>query len=89
MKLRVLISLLFVVATTLSVLHELEHIKGGNSSSTCLVCSVSHNFLSADTSKADISFDLVYTKEIITNPKIFVFSFKKTDNHSNAPPYIS
>jgi len=89
MKLRILISLLFFVATTLTALHELEHIKSENNSSTCLVCTVSHNLVSADTPKADYPFELSYTKEITSNPQIFVFNFTKTDNYPNAPPFKS
>lgn len=89
MKLRVLISLLFVIATTFASVHELEHIEHNNDSSTCLVCTVSHNFLSADINKLDLALELSYVKEIESNPQVFSFYFKKTDNHSNAPPFIS
>jgi hypothetical protein len=89
MKLRVLISLLFVVATTFASIHELEHIDHVQDSSTCLVCTVSHNFLSADINNLDLSLELSYVKEIESKPQVFSFYFKKTDNHSNAPPSIS
>ncbi|WP_373071681.1 hypothetical protein [Sulfurimonas sp.] len=89
MKLRVLLSLLFVIATTLTAVHELEHVDNKHDSSKCLVCTVSHNFLSADIPTADFSLELDYTKEIISNFKVFVFKFTKTDNQSNAPPFIS
>ena len=40
MKLRVLISILFIIATTFTAVHELEHIDGEHDSSTCEVCIV-------------------------------------------------
>ncbi|MCW8837102.1 MAG: hypothetical protein OQJ77_02480 [Thiovulaceae bacterium] len=89
MKLRILISLLFFVATTFTALHELEHIKAEHGSSTCLVCTISHNLVSADTPKSDISCELTYTKKIISNSYIFVFNLLKTDNYANAPPFKS
>jgi len=89
MKLRVLISLLFVIATTFASVHELEHIEHANDDSKCLVCTVSHNFLSADINSVDLSLEVFYIKEIESKPQVFNFYFKKTDNHSNAPPTIS
>jgi hypothetical protein len=89
MKLRVLISLLFIISTTFASIHELEHIGHEHDSGKCLVCTVSQNFLSADINKLDISLELDFAKEVISEPKVFSFTFKKTDNHSNAPPFIS
>ena len=89
MKLRVLISFLFVVATTFAAVHELEHIDvEHHSSSTCMVCIVDHNLVSADNSSNIFFIELLYTKEISSNLNNFSFHIKKYDNHSNAPPFI-
>ena len=89
MKLRVLISLLFIVATTFTAVHELEHIDDEHGASTCLVCTVSQNLVSADNNTEFINIELVYTKEIETSVERCTLHFKKTDNHSNAPPFLS
>jgi hypothetical protein len=89
MKLRVLLSLLFIVITTFSAIHELEHIDGKHSSSSCLICTFSHNLASADNNTEFIDFELVYTKEIESSVERCTLHFKKTDNHSNAPPFLS
>ncbi len=89
MKLRVLISLLFIISTTFASIHELEHIGHGHDDGKCLVCTVSQNFLSADINKQDTLLELDFVKEIKTEVEVFNYNFKKTDNHSNAPPFIS
>lgn len=89
MKFRVLLSLLFIISTTFAAVHEIEHINHDHDSSTCLECTVSHNFLSADNSSAVYDFELQYTKEIEPQVQTFKFHIKKTDNHSTAPPFIS
>ena len=89
MKLRVLISLLFIVATTFTAVHELEHIDDEHGASTCLVCTVSQNLVSADNPPKVFDFELIYTKEIVVYVDSFTLYIKKTDNHSNAPPHLS
>ena len=90
MKLRLLISLLFVIGTTITALHELEHINGEHDSSTCKVCTVDNHSVSADIIKDEssdiktISFDVIAFENQIQD-----FHIKKTANHSNAPPKIS
>ena len=89
MKLRVLISILFIIATTFTALHELEHINGEHDSSSCQVCIVDNHSVSADI-EHNISYELsalfddIVLKNQITNPHT-----KKTTNHPNAPPEIS
>lgn len=48
MKLRLLISFLFIIATTLAAIHEIEHISHEHDSSTCLICIVDNHSVSAD-----------------------------------------
>jgi hypothetical protein len=89
MKLRVLISLLFIIGTTFASIHELEHIGHDHDSSKCQVCTLSNNFLSADINTLQLSCELSFVKETEAEPKLFSFHFKQRDNHSNAPPSIS
>jgi hypothetical protein len=48
MKLRLLFSVLFVIATSLTALHQLEHIKGAHDSTACSVCIIDHHSVSGD-----------------------------------------
>lgn len=90
MKLRIFISLLFVIATSFSAVHELEHISGEHSASTtCSVCIIDDHLVSADISNDADDFELRSTKKIKSTTKIFSLHIKKSDNHSNAPPTFS
>ena len=90
MKLRLLISLLFIIGTTATALHELEHIHSEHDSSSCQVCIVDNHSVSADILKDEssdiktISFDVIAFENQVQD-----FHAKKTTNHSNAPPKIS
>jgi hypothetical protein len=48
MKLRVFISILFIIATTISAVHEIEHITHDHDSSSCLVCTFDNHSVSVD-----------------------------------------
>jgi hypothetical protein len=89
MKLRVLISILFVIATTITAVHELEHISGEHDSSSCQVCIVDHHSILADISN-DISSEISFSfEEIVLKNQLQKLHLKKSANHSNAPPVIS
>ena len=89
MKLRILISLLFVIATTFTAIHELEHIGGEHDSSSCQVCIVDNHSVSADITNA-ISYDIdVSFENIVLKNQLLTTHIKKTSNHSTAPPKIS
>lgn len=86
MKLRVLVSILFIIATTFTALHEIEHISGEHDSSTCQVCIVDNHSVSADIIDEYIhittcSFDNISSLNQQVNTHT-----KKNTNHSNAPP---
>lgn len=88
MKLRVLISLLFVIATTFAAVHELEHINGEHDSSTCQVCVVDNNSVSIDITE-DVSSEISFSfEEILLEKQILNTHIEKTTNHSTAPPII-
>ncbi|WP_455757699.1 hypothetical protein [Sulfurimonas sp.] len=90
MKLRVLISILFIIATTFTAVHELEHIDGEHDSSTCEVCIVDNHTFSADVVTNNISSIISFSFEEISISKQFLNPHaKKTANHSTAPPVIS
>lgn len=93
MKLRVLLSILFVVATTLTSIHELEHIYGDHNDhddGSCQVCIVGSHLVSSDIIDNSFDYDLFVSFEtIILKNQLEKLYYKKSDNHSNAPPQIS
>lgn len=89
MKLRLLISILFIIATTATAIHELEHIHGDVDSSTCQVCIVDDHSVSADIID-DVQKLIIFRFEN-TNAINLVYSLHKKDYsyQNRAPPYIS
>lgn len=90
MKLKLLFSLLFVIATTLTAVHQLEHISGKHNSETCSVCIVDHHSVSGDVVAKFQEQPALYLFEAITlSSQTFTTFTKKTANQANAPPLIS
>ncbi len=89
MKLRVFISLLFVISTTFASVHEIEHITGEHEHSSCQICTVNDNLnlRDLDSGVNNTTFLLpiciTFSNQLLSNHK------HKTTNHSNAPPKIS
>lgn len=89
MKLRVLISILFIISTTFAAVHEIQHIHGEHDSATCQICIVDDHSVSADI-LTKISYAIFFSynvstlKNQIQNPHL-----KKTTNQATAPPVIS
>lgn len=88
MKLNVLLSILFAIVTSFAAIHEVKHIEH-NDSSTCLVCTVNHNLVSADavTHAADVEISLL--EKISQNNPISYLHVKINSNQNRAPPKIS
>ena len=89
MKLRVLISILFIIATTFTALHEIEHISGEHDSSSCQVCIVNDHVVSNDVIDNHTNIILFSFDEISFHKQLSNRHAKKTTNHSNAPPKVS
>ena len=89
MKLKVLISILFIIATTFTALHEIEHISGEHDSSSCQVCVVDDHSASADITDEYVNITLFSFDDITSQNQLTKTHTKKTTNHSNAPPKIS
>ena len=88
MKLRVLISIFFIIATTFATIHEVEHIEHGDDSS-CLVCHVGDNLASADVIDKDTSVEIFHFENIVQNTQISNLHVKKSTNQNRAPPVLS
>ncbi len=89
MKLRVLISILFIIATTFTALHEIEHITGEHDSASCQVCAVDDHSVSADITDEQTPITLFSFDDITSLNRQTTTHPKKETNHSNAPPQIS
>ncbi|MBU0719943.1 hypothetical protein KJ877_01230 [bacterium] len=88
MKYRLLLSLLFIVATVFTAVHEIKHVEH-HESSTCQVCIVDDH---------SVSFDIVDDfKETQLFKHIYISSYKirssphaiNKSNNSRAPPLVS
>ena len=89
MKLRVLISILFIIATSLSALHELKHLDGEHNSLTCKVCVVNSHAISADAVEIFQEVVLCKFEEIILPTIVCKFHEKNNSYQSRAPPLKS
>ena len=87
-KMRLLLSLVFVIATTVLALHELQHIDT-HSSSSCVVCVVDEHSLSFDINKALLIEVVYFYEEIKTTKEFLAFIHNRDTNHANAPPKLS
>ena len=88
MKLRVLLSLLFIIATTLSAIHELKHISHDDDSS-CQVYHVNDNLTSVDIIDEVKDIEIFHFKNILQNSQISNLHVKKSTNQNRAPPLAS
>ena len=89
MKLKLLLSFLFVIATTFASVHETKHISFDHESSDCQICIVSQNLLSDD---INIDFSELTLLQFGETTLIVNTSYKYKNlitKHSNAPPKIS
>ncbi len=89
MKLRLLISILFLIATTFTAIHELEHIGGEHDSSTCQVCVVDNHALSIDVVDEFIDIELFKFEQITFDNFVYSFHKKNHTNQNRAPPFTS
>ena len=89
MKIRVLISIFFIIATLFISIHEIEHITGEHESVSCQICIVDDHTSSSDIIELfkemmTVSFDITTVKY-----KLLTSHLKISANHSNAPPFLS
>lgn len=90
MKLKLLFSILFTIATTFTALHQLEHLSGKHNSSSCSVCIIDHHSVSGDIIAEYHERPSLYHFDAITlHFQSFTTFAKKTANQANAPPLFS
>jgi len=88
MKLRLILSILFIIATTFTALHEIEHVKNHNSS-TCQICIVDNHSVSGDIIVDFKEVELLSFEQIFLQTQILNFQTKQTTYKSRAPPLLS
>lgn len=91
MKLRVLLlAILLFITTTLSALHELEHITHDHASDpSCLVYHINDKLSSVDIVDNTQNNDTISFEAILHTAPVYNKHTKKSANHSTAPPFIS
>ena len=89
MKLKFLFSLLFIIATTLSAIHEIEHINHNHDSNSCEVCIINHNLLSSDVIAEFQEIECFIYANITLKKPISKFYTQKHTNQNRAPPFLS
>jgi len=85
MKLKLFISILFIIATSFTALHEIEHIKNHDSSS-CQVCIVDDHLTSADVIDKFKEIDIFHFNEKISHNLVSHFKHKNHSYQTRAPP---
>ena len=89
MKCKLLLSILFFIATTVATIHEIEHIAHDHDHASCEMCVVSHNFLSGD---IDHSLSDSQSLRFGAIEDYSAFSFKQILHPTcqpRAPPFFS
>jgi hypothetical protein len=89
MKLRLLISALFIIATTVTAIHEIEHISHGHDSSTCQICVVDNHSVSADIVVDFAQEEIVKFSEISSALLVKLTHIKDHSYQTRAPPLNS
>jgi|GEM_PF-1445055 len=89
MKFNLLLSILFAIVTSFAAIHEVEHIKQNSDSSSCLICTVNNNLLSADAIALTADIEPLHFEKIAQDNSVS-YSYRKINfNQNRAPPKIS
>lgn len=88
MKRRLFLSILFIIATIVTSLHEIQHAEHLDSNS-CQICIVDNHTLAADISAHVEEIPLYHFEAIAPLTQSFVATLKKPTNQANAPPLLS
>ena len=88
MKLRILLSIFFLIATTLSAFHELEHITHDDTSS-CMVYHVNDKLTPIDIIDIEKDVELFHFENITQHNQVLNPHVKNKSNPNRAPPITS
>ena len=89
MKLRLLISILFIIATTATAMHKIEHIHGDHDANTCQVCIVDNHSVSADVVDKFKGVELFKFEQIAATSLVCFLHTKDHSYQNRAPPLKS
>ncbi|MCF6339549.1 MAG: hypothetical protein L3J10_02195 [Sulfurimonas sp.] len=88
MKLKMLLSILFLIVTTFSAIHEIEHI-AHNDSSSCLICHVNDNLALDDIQDKFKNIEIFYFEKNSYSNQVLSLHIKKYTDQNQAPPSLS
>ncbi len=89
MKLKLLLSVLFIITTTLSAMHEIEHINHNHDTASCEVCIIKHNLLSCDVVTEFQEIECFIYANIILKKTTSTIYIHNHTNQTRAPPFLS
>lgn len=88
MKLRVILSLFFLITTTFASIHEVEHIVHSDDA-PCLVCQISHNLSCGDVIEKAKEVEIIHFEKILQNTQTIKLRVSENSNQTRAPPALS
>jgi len=88
MKLNVLLSILFVIVSNFSAIHEVEHVVH-ESDPSCMVCHINNNFASADVVDKHEAIEIIHFGKISQNGTVLSLYIQEKNNRNRAPPSLS
>jgi len=91
MKLKaIFLSLIFFVTTTLSALHELEHIKHNHDKdSSCVIFHINDKLSAVDIYTSSTEVKIVFDEKTASSSQVSNTHKKEKSNLNNAPPFHS
>ena len=88
MKYRILLLLLFFIASFATALHEVEHISQHHDTAQCQTCIVDHQLISGDIVALFEESQEIHFKEVFTQTKKTDSDKTLLDYNNRAPPLI-
>lgn len=88
MKLRIILSLFFLITTTFASIHEVKHIVHTDDV-PCSICQIGHNLSCGDVIKKVEEVEKINFEKILQNTQIIKLHVKEKSNQNRAPPAIS
>lgn len=88
MKLKILISLFFIITTTFATVHEVQHTEHSDDI-PCLVCHVVDSLTSSNIVDNIQHIEKFHSNKVLENNSILSFHTIKYSNQNRAPPLAS
>lgn len=88
MKLRIILSIFFLITTTFASIHEVEHLVHADDA-PCLVCQINHNLSCSDAIDSVKEVEKINFEKIVQNTQIIKLHVSENSNQTRAPPAVS